>query len=58
LKNWAHDIGPEVLCWVSQQLADRAHPEQPYRACLGLLNLSRAYPARRLDAARAIADRA
>jgi transposase len=56
LKNWARDIGPEVLVWVGDQLEARAHPEQAYRVCLGLLNLSREYPARRLDAACKIAN--
>ena len=51
LKNWAKDIGPATLQWVDKQLQQRNHPEQAYRACLGLLNLSRAYPKQRLDAA-------
>lgn len=51
LKNWARDIGPEVLRWVSRQLDIKDHPEQAYRVCLGLLNLSREYPAQRLDSA-------
>lgn len=46
LKNWASDIGPATLAWVDRQLSSRPHPEQAYRVCLGLLNLSRAYPAR------------
>jgi transposase len=58
LKNWARDIGPEVLKWVDKQLQSKAHPEQAYRVCLGLLNLSRQYPAQRLDAACKIANRA
>jgi hypothetical protein len=58
LKSWARDIGPGVLTWVSDQLAARAHPEQAYRVCLGLLNLSREYPALRLNAACHIANRA
>lgn len=58
LKNWARDVGPEVLGWVDAQLSSRAHPEQAYRVCLGLLNLSREYPAQRLDAACAIANQA
>ena len=58
LKNWARDIGPEVLLWVDKQLKSRAHPEQAYRVCLGLLNLSRAYPHERLEAACKIANRA
>ena len=57
LKQWAHDIGPEVLAWVDRQLTIKAHPEQAYRVCLGLLNLSRQYPSQRLDAACRIANR-
>ncbi len=55
-KNWARDIGPEVLKWVDRQLKSRAHPEQAYKVCLGLLNLSRQYPAQRLNAACRIAN--
>ena len=57
LKNWAQDIGPQTLNWVTLQLDTRAHPEQAYRVCLGLLNLSREYPHERLDAACRIANR-
>ena len=57
LKNWAQDIGPETLTWVTLQLDTRDHPEQAYRVCLGLLNLSREYPHKRLDAACRIANR-
>ena len=45
LMNWAKDIGDEVLLWVKTVLNQRQHPEQAYRVCLGLLNLSRSYPA-------------
>jgi len=57
LKNWARDIGPDVLTWVDTQLKSRSHPEQAYRVCLGLLSLSRTYPAKRLNAACKIANR-
>ena len=57
LKHWAKDIGPEVLTWVDTQLTTRDHPEQAYRVCLGLLNLSRDYPLARLNAACKIANR-
>ena len=57
LKNWAKDIGPEVLTWVDRQLTARDHPEQAYRVCLGLLNLSRDYPVERVNAACRIANR-
>lgn len=57
LKSWARDIGPETLIWVTTQLETKDHPEQAYRVCLGLLNLSRAYPNGRLDTACRIANR-
>lgn len=56
LKTWAADIGTEVLGWVDYQLRSKAHPEQAYRVCLGLLSLSRQYPAQRLDGACKIAN--
>jgi hypothetical protein len=46
------------LVWVDTQLTAKAHPEQAYRVCLGLLNLSRAYPRERLEAACRIANQA
>ena len=55
LKRWAADIGPDTLLWVSGQLEGRDHPEQAYKVCLGLLNLSKQYPATRLNAACRIA---
>jgi len=51
LLNWAKDIGPNVVA-VTQQIIDRKkHPEQAYRSCLGLLNLSKQYDAKRMDRA-------
>ena len=55
--NWAKDIGDEVLVWVKAQLKQKQHEQQAYRVCLGLLNLSRTYPHRRLNNACAIANR-
>jgi hypothetical protein len=57
LMNWAKDIGDEVLLWVKTQLNQRQHEEQAYRVCLGLLSLSRSYPAERLNKACAIANK-
>lgn len=57
LMNWAQELGPEVLSWVKTQLQRKPHPEQAYRVCLGLLNLQRNYPAKRLNQACAIANR-
>ena len=57
IMNWAKDIGDEVLVWVKAQLKQKQHEQQAYRVCLGLLNLSRTYPHRRLNNACAIANR-
>ena len=56
LRNWAKGLGSEVFEWVDAQLASRDHPEQAYRVCLGLLNLSRDYP-QRLNLACGVANR-
>jgi len=55
--NWARDIGPCTLEVIQGQLKDRPHPEHGYRACLGLLHLSRRYSKPRLEqaCARALA---
>ena len=43
LKRWAADIGP--IPGLGQRPAEgRDHPEQAYKVCLGLLNLSKQYP--------------
>jgi transposase len=57
LLGWARDIGPETQAWVRRELEARDHPEQAYRPCLGLLNLSRQYPAVRLESACRLANR-
>lgn len=57
MKNWAKDIGPEVLIWIGGQFDRKKHPELAYRACLGLLNLSHQYPSERLNAACKIANK-
>lgn len=49
--NWAQEIGPATLGVIRSQLENRPHPEHGYRACLGLLNLSRHYGRTRLEAA-------
>lgn len=56
LMNWARDLGDEVLRWVQTQLERKAHEEQAYRVCLGLLNLSRAYDSERINNACRLAN--
>jgi len=57
---WAAKVGPSTAALVEAILADRPHPEQGYRSCLGLMRLARGYGAERLEAAaaRALAARA
>ena len=51
LLNWARRIGPQTQAIVQWQFDHRPHPEQGYRACLGLLNLGKRYGDARLEAA-------
>jgi transposase len=57
LIDWAHTIGPQTAALVEAILADRPHPEQGYRSCLGILRLAQGYGPARLEAAstRAVA---
>jgi transposase len=49
--SWAATIGPQTAALVAAILADRPHPEQGYRSCLGILRLAKRYDAGRLEAA-------
>ena len=51
LLNWGEKIGPGTRAVVQWQLENRPHPEQGYRACLGLLNLAKIYGEERLEGA-------
>jgi transposase len=57
LLEWGGRIGPHVQAVVQHVLNQRRHPQQGYRACLGILRLGTTYGEDRLDAAcdRAIA---
>ena len=57
LIGWAQQTGPETGRLVAGILDRRPHPEQGYRACLGLLRLGRQYGADRLETASARALR-
>jgi len=60
LIHWAGTIGMATQAVVTHILQTKAHPEQGYRACLGMLALERKYGRRRLEAAcaRAVQIRA
>ena len=48
---WGKSIGPCTAQVITQVLQGRTHPEQGYRACLGILRLAKAYSDARLEAA-------
>jgi transposase len=49
--HWAETIGPRTAALVSAILAERPHPEQGYRSCLGILRLAKRYGETRVEAA-------
>jgi transposase len=51
LITWAETTGPATAEFVAALLASQPHPEQGYRACLGVMRLSKTYGAARVDAA-------
>ncbi len=51
LQQWATKIGPETAALITRVIAERPHPEQGYRACLGILRLTNTYGDERLNAA-------
>lgn len=56
LVGWGERIGAATAGVVRWQMEHRTHPEQGYRACLGLMRLAREYGDERLEAACARAQ--
>src|SRR5579862_6377527 len=56
-RRWAKSIGPNTVGLVTAVLANRPHPEQGFRTCLGILRLYRGIAAERAErvSARALA---
>jgi transposase len=48
---WAGKIGPHTQTLIETILNSRAHPQQGFRSCLGILRLAKSYGNRRLEAA-------
>jgi transposase len=48
---WARQIGPATAQLIDARLNAKQHPEQSYRACLGILGLAKRYTEPRLEAA-------
>jgi transposase len=51
LIRWAQKFGPSTAHVITASLSSRRHPQQGYRACLGILRLGKAYGDERLEAA-------
>ena len=51
LRNWAIDVGPHTAAVIQHLLGARKHPQQAYRACLGVLRMGKDYGRDRLEAA-------
>ena len=60
LVHWAEKTGPETVRVVETILRSRPHPQQGFRACLGLMRLGKEYGPERLETActRALASKA
>jgi transposase len=52
---WARQIGPQTEMLIQAVLASRRHPEQAYRACLGILKLANTTSQELLEAACGLA---
>ncbi|HEY6291643.1 MAG TPA: IS21 family transposase [Terriglobia bacterium] len=53
IRREAAGIGPATAALCDHIIAERSHPEQGFRTCLGVLRLARSYGAQRLEAASA-----
>lgn len=51
LIRWASQTGPHTAAAVEHILLSRPHPEQGYRACLGIIRLAKRFSPERLEAA-------
>ena len=51
LITWGATVGPATAALCAAIMEQRPHPEQGYRACLGIMRLAKQYPAARLERA-------
>ena len=56
---WASTVGPSTSLLVQRVMEERPHPQQGFRACMGIIHLGRRHSEARLEkaAARALAAR-
>ena len=48
---WATHTGPATAQLITHVMESRAHPQQGFRSCLGIMRLGKIYGAERLEAA-------
>jgi len=53
LMDWASKTGPQTVALLDAIMASKAHPQQGFKACLGVLRLAKQYPAERVERASA-----
>lgn len=58
LVRWADEIGPQTALLVQAILSSRQHPEQAFRACLGILRLAGKYAHAQMETACQMASEA
>lgn len=51
IRNWATKVGPATARLAERIMESRAHPQQGFRACLGLIRLAKAHGNERMEAA-------
>jgi len=51
LITWGATVGPATAALCAAIMEQRPHPEQGYRACLGIMRLTKQYPLARLERA-------
>jgi transposase len=51
LTDWAKKTGPRTAALLEAVMAAKAHPQQGFKACLGILRLAKQYPPARIERA-------
>ena len=53
LTDWARKTGPQTVALLEAIMASKAHPQQGFKACLGILRRAKEFPAQRVERAAA-----
>jgi transposase len=53
LTEWAKKTGPQTVALLEAVMASKAHPQQGFKACLGILRLAKSFPPARIERAAA-----